>query len=290
MIPPYSLGLTLHDRAVSAFPLSIGTSLAFESVFNGRQEAYDPNRIIPNYIDINNYESCWINITTLFRNLSSAVEKEVFLGATAERLAATLEEEMAVINDLFATEGNNVCKVNYYYSTYEKLLSEKVPGLAFREPSTEGQKYYASRLKETIKILERHSEVLVRFKDSLEPHLREKAFVLTHEPYDLVRWKAFDRLDLLESNTGVLKPRSLWNTKYYPMSGQSFAHLPFLRKLLLVFGDKVMIKPMPMVLRKDVLDVSVKYNWNSATTEEKVNLDLGLGIKDPYALSILRQL
>lgn len=101
MIPPYSLGLTLHDRAVSAFPLSIGTSLAFESVFNGRQEPYDPSRVIPNHVDISNYESCWVNITTLFRNLSSAVEKEAFLGATAERLAATLEEEMGIINDLF---------------------------------------------------------------------------------------------------------------------------------------------------------------------------------------------
>ena len=286
----YSLGLTLHDRAVSAFPLSIGTSLALESIFSPRQEPYDASRIIPNQINIEDYQSCWINIHTLFRNLSSAIEKETFLSSTPERLAATLEEEIGVINDLFLNEGNGVCKPEFYYATYDKLYKTKIQGLDFREPSTDGQKYYDNRLKETMKILERHTDTIHKFDDGLDRHQRERALVITHHPYDLVHWNRFERLDLLESNTGVLKPRSLWQSKYYPMSGQSFTHLPFLKKLLLVFGDKTMIKPMPMVLRKEVLDVSVRYHWNPTTTKEKINIDLSLGIKDPFAASILKLL
>ena len=289
-MPDTFSSLTLPERAVSAFPLSIGTSLAFESIFPGRQPPFDPERKIPDKVDVSQYETCWVNLTTLFRNLVSSLDKETFLNAKPGMLAATLEEEIAVIHSLFELEGNNTCKVELYYSTYEKLLNRKVLGLSFREPSTDAQMFFHGQLMDTLKIMDKHTDTIKKTNDALMPDKREKAFVLTHQPYDLINWNRFDRLDLLESNTGVLKPRSLWNTKYYKMSGQSFAHLPFHRKLLLIFGDNNLIKPMSMILRKEILDISISHNWTALSTIEKVNLDCQLTIKDPFTLSILHSL
>jgi len=286
----YTPGTSLAHRATSGYPLSIGTSLAFESVFAARQPPYDPSRQIPDQVDVGQYTSCWINIMTLFRNLGSAVEKEVFLNASVPALADTLEEEMEVIQSLFSIEGKDQCKPEFYYSTYKKLKSQTTPGLTFREPSTDHQHFYVSRLTETIELLEKRSDVYHKFSDAIIPQHKERAFALTHYPYDLTAFDKFDKLDLLESNTGVLKPRARWNTKYSKMANQSFAHLPFFRKILLVMGDHVLIRPAALPLRKQLLETSVARNWSPATTLDKVKMDMGLDMRDPYMSAVFNAL
>lgn len=286
----YSLGLSLSERTTSAFPVSIGTSLALESLFSPQKEPYDPQRVIPNQVNPQEYQSFWVNVTTLFRNLSSAVSKESFLRASVSELTATIEEEIDVIQTLFQTEAQNLCKPIFYYSTYKKLKSQNTPGLSFREPSTEQQKFYHHQLESTLKLLEKHSDTIKVFDDAVYPNHRDKSLILTHQPYDLVRFKNFERLDLLESNTGVLKPRALWNSKYNPMSGKVFTHLPFTRKLLLIFGDKYLIKPYPPVLRNQILETSIQRKWTPVTTDEKISLDLSLDVRDPYMLTVINTL
>ncbi len=68
------------------------------------------------------------------------------------------------------------------------------------------------------------------------------------------------------------------------------SHLPFLRKLLLVMGDKVLIQPNDIRLRRQIVDISVKRNWTNMTTLEKINIDLELEIKEPFVLQLLKQL
>lgn len=286
----YIAGTTLHERAVSAFPLSIGTSLAFESAFPGRQKPYDPDRKIPEPFDPMQYQTCWINLTTLFRNLVSAIDKDAFLKAFPGQLANTLMEEVLIIESLFENEGRGVCQPVYYYSTYEDLKKKQVPGLAFREPSTDNMRQYEAKLLDTIKYIEKQTDSIIRFKDAIMPKQREKAFVLTHQPYDLVNFAQFEQLDLLESNTGVLKPRARWNSKYAAMSGESFVHLPFFRKILLVMGDRVLIKPFPPKVRKEILECSIKRNWTPMTTLEKCLFDLDLDIRDPYTMASIKAL
>lgn len=286
----YSLGTGWESKATSAFPLAIGTSLAFESVFQGRQPPYDKDRVIPNSVDVRDYDSCWINLTTLFRNLVSSVNKDVFTAAKPGEIADALEEEIAVIEGLFSVEGMGVCKPFFYYSTYEELLHKKVPGLTFRTENTDQQKYYKYQLDSVLKILEKRTDSLHRFKDALAPMQRERSFVLTHQPYDLTGHSRFDRLDLLESNTGVLKPKALWNTKYYPISGQSLIHLPFHKKLLFVMGDKVLIKPMPHVFRQKILEIAEKRKWTSLTTLDAINLHMSLDVQDPYMIAVWKSL
>lgn len=254
------------------------------------QEPYDPSRQIPDRVNVADYQSCYVNVTTMFRNLVAAIAKETFLAANAKALAATLEEEIGVIQSLFQTEGRNLCKVHFYYSDYRTLRARNIPGLSFRDPSTEGQRHYHALLEDTLKVMERHTDTIRKFHDAIEPEGHEKAFAFTHQPYDLTSYKRFAQLDLLESNTGVLKPKSRWNSKYCAMSGQSFVHLPFNRKILLIFGDRVLIKPFPTVLRKQILDTSLNRGWSPATTDDKIKLDLGFDIKDPYAMAIINSL
>jgi hypothetical protein len=286
----YIAGHSLHERATSGFPVSIGTALALESLFSPIQQVYDPNRQIPERVDVKSYQTCWINLTTLIRNLQGAVDKEVFMKVSPHEIAECLFEEIDVIQGLFANEGQGLCKLEIYYSTYEKLRSQRIQGLALRDPTTDLQKFYESRVHEVIRVMERGTDSIRKFNDAIKPDRREDGVVLSHQPYDLVHYNTFNRLDLLESHTGVLKPRPLWNTKYCPMSGQSFAHLPFHRKLLLIFGDRHLIKQGPLSLRKQVLETSLARHWTPLTTEQKIELDLGLDIRDPYMVAFIKAL
>lgn len=286
----YLSGQTLSERATSGFPLSIGTSLALESLFPPTQAVYDPDRKIPNHVNVGQYNSCWINVSTLFRNLHSAVTKEVFAAATVDQLGETLLEEMEVIDNLFKIDLKGGCVPIFYYSDYRDLLRSTRAGLSFRVPSTDGQRTYQTLLVQTLKFLDKHTDEVQHLHDTVRPKTHETALMLTHQPYDLTAFDRFQRLDLLESNTGILKPRALWHTKYNPMSGADFSRLPFLKKLLFIFGDRVLIKPGPLTMRNQILETAKARNWNAMTTNDKVRVDLSLDVRDPYFLSVFNSL
>ena len=98
--------------------------------------------------------------------------------------------------------------------------------------------------------------------------------ILTHYPADLLPYKDFKKLDLLESHTGKLKTYINWYSKYYPISGKDMSILPFTKKLLFIFGDKYQIAPTPIKLRTSIYEVASNSNWSPLTTEKKINLDL----------------
>lgn len=278
-------GLALANRIMSGFPLSVGTSHALESLFPATQRPYDPERKIPNQVDAGKYQVCYINITTLFRNLVSALEGKEFEVSSVEDLTATIEEEIDVINSLFHMNAQH-CQVVYYYCTYKELKNQvarqTVKLVNLREPSTVNQRYFAEIQQKVIALLEKHTDTIRVFSDGLEPKEYADAVVITHLPYDLVHFNKFSSIDLLESNTGILKPRYLWYTKYNKMANVDLSHIPFHRKLLLCFGDKTMIQSTPAVLRKTIIETATKHNWNSMTTKQKVELDMSLSVSDPF--------
>lgn len=286
----YLPGNSLYDRPMSAIPLSIGTSLAFESVFMPQQAPYDPARQIPNKVSLTEYQSCWINLTTMIRNLASSVKTELFTQVSVAELVQVIMEEVDVLETLFKIEGKELCRPVFYHSTYAHLLRQHKLGLSFREPSSEKQKFYALRVDAILTQLHRQSDQFVKLTDTPTPKSRDRALIFTHQPYDLCDYERFERLDLLESNTGVLKPRARWNTKYAPMSNQDFSHLPFFRKLLYVFGDRYLIKPSASPLRQQILKTSIERNWTPMTTLSKIRLDLSLDVRDPYLLSVFESL
>ena len=197
---------------------------------------------------------------------------------------------MDVINGLFINEGKNLCKPVYYYCTRKGLVNKFDKNVKLREDKTEGQKYYTFKYNKTLELLEKETDEIRKFDYELKPTTRVKAMILTHVPYDLLSYKNFNELDLLESNTGRLKKKYQWNSKYYPVGDEDLSIIPFNRKFLLIFGDKTLVHAMDMRLRKQIVDIAKKRNWTALSTEDKVMLDISLDLRELFVIDFIRKL
>lgn len=280
----------LVDRKVSGFPLSISTALAFESLFQARQEVYDKEREAPPMIDISPYTELWINMATLYRNLLQACDKEVAKNAGHKEVAEVLIEEMEIIESLLQHEGQGRMKAVFYTADHmEKLKPYVKKGLGIREDKSLGDLHYTDVFVKSIKEISKTFPGKIReFKHGIKTSIEAQPSVLmlTNIPFDLTYYKSFSRLDLLESNTGKLKKRSQWNSKYYPLPNLDMRIFPFYQHLLCLFGDKTTIVPMGIKLRRSVHEIAVKGKWTAATTREKVDLDISLGL-NPFDYACL---
>ncbi len=280
----------LATRTQSAFPLSIGTSLAFESLFTGRQPPYDPNREIPEHIDIHNYSFLYINIETMIRNIIGSISKEYFYQCDPKDIKDTLISEIQVIDSILANEGDNVCKAVYYYNKYKDLDKLAIiPHVSIRKPNTKLQLLHDTVTKNTIKWLFKDyiAGNVIEVSSEIIPPSRLKALIMTHIPYDLLSYKHFSTLDLLESHTGKLKHRKLWYTKLYVFGSEDMSYIPFMKRFLVTFGDHVMFSPWPHKARESILNTAKLGKWTFATTEDKVKLDLDVYMKDIYLKQVL---
>ena len=82
----------MSSRTIGQFPLSIATSLAMEAAFGiypDRPETKEP---------ILKYDTLWVNVRTIFRNIMGSLEKEFADRVTPPMLANTLNEEMMFIS------------------------------------------------------------------------------------------------------------------------------------------------------------------------------------------------
>lgn len=283
-------GNSLSTRQISGFALSIGTGLAFESLFPRKLSTYDPDRKIPNEVKVSDYQECWISLSTMFRNMASSVNKDTIVNTSEKELKDALETEIDVIQSLFMNEGNNLCKPIFYHCTYKNLRSKIPKQILLREDKTDGQMLYRQKHDAVMKLLMKSTDEIHEFDTEIRAASRTSAFILTHHPWDLVSYKNFSKLDLLESNTGRLKKRYTWSSKYYPVGGEDLSILPFSRKLLLVFGDRIQIHPSDMRLRRLIVETAKACKWTGVTSEAKVMQDLEGTIREPYVLQLLRNL
>ena len=290
----------LGQVTVSSLPLSIGTSLAFETLLQPKLPPYDPNREIPPHANITDYQRIYINIQTLFRNVLAALPQTIKSSVKSEEVLEVMLQEMEVLSSSIEIESNQTCKAIYYYPTYSKLIGAALlpKQVKFRMPNTEIQKAYNSLLVSTCKAVIKTDkypvyEVNNLIKPSIEkdpPTGNVKAVIFTHTPYDLLAYDRFRTLDLLESHTGLLKSRSKWYTKYYAVGDSDLSILPFIRPLLLIFGDHTLISPMEYKFRKLILDIGTNRNWNPLTTPDKVMFDLDNDIKERFLVELYRKL
>lgn len=276
--------MILEQKTISSFPVSIGTSLSLESVFEGRLAPYDPERKIPQKINVNNYNEAWFNIATLFRNQVGALSNEAIYSLTPEAFALDLLQELEIIDSLFKTEGLDICKPYYYYCSYKKMIdSYSNKKIRFRESTTDKQLLYDDKYRKTIQFIIKHyPEKLISLDSSIKPIHKGNSIILTHVPYDLVSYKYFNQLDLLESHTGKLKSRYEFSTKYHPLGDEKLDYMPFLEKLLMVFGDKILIYPSDIKIRRSLIEIAKEREWTPYTTEAKVNYFIENDIKEPY--------
>lgn len=276
----------IAERTIGQFPLSIATSLAFESLVNIHPE------LKHKHVPITEYPRIWVNLRTLYRNLMGALESDARSMATDVDLANAIHQEMEVIENV-VHDYSDRCEVKFYVSNY-KGIEGKYPHAVIRRDNTELQKHFTALLELTLKrVLEMEGQPGHNVQDprvsvfdlKLQPKQHGKTLILTHIPYDLCSEKAFGELVLLESHTGAIKERAQWYTKF--LNGKELPMIPFREDMLQIFGDAETFRPGDPKLRRELIDVATKYRWTAVTTRDKIVYGIET-IRNPFFKSVLR--
>lgn len=258
----------LENRTKSGFPVSIGTGLALETIFDPVIEVYDKDRVVPEKVDLSNYDTIAINVFTLLRNIINSMPKDAYLIVPRKDLPQALLDEVEYLFNLFSSF-NYSCI--FYINTYREVL-KKYPQEYFRQATTSKQLILDDINKECLESLLLVDEIET-FSSYLEFKNTTKVLVLTHTPWDLLSYKKYREFDLLESHTGVVKTPINFNSKYYKIPGKDMSFLPFNETLLAgVFGDNIMFHPKELKYRTLVYDKLLSSNVNPKTSEEIVKI------------------
>ena len=278
----------LAGRTLSAFALSVGTSLALESIFTGDRAPIDPDRVIPQKVNILDYQEFWINLSTLFRNIHSSITREESLGVSPREWLIVLEDEVEQIKILIAHQSNSRVKPIFYASQYQNFES-KYPHARIRKLNTDNQRaYFETQQLILTQFAKHHAKEpwLKLFNDKLRTDNKPKALILTHIPYDLLSVKQFTGLDLIESHTGLLRQPATWYTKYF--DGKNLPPMPFVEGLLQIFGDKEHFSVKDLKMKRELIQLAQDCRWTPATTRDKLLFDIDK-LKNPYYTAILKE-
>lgn len=266
------MGMLTHkvaEREKGAAPLSIGTSLALESL--GGFGEY-PSETPP----IHRYEEIWVNLRTLFRNCYNAIERSQRGDLQADDLIDGFAEDIQALVSTIELNSYGKMKVVFYLSSF-RSFEASFPKAKWKELSTDKQRIEHSIEQSTLKLL------LSSYAETLDVDIREydvkitgrgsNVVMLTHYPVDLLWRKQFTQLTLLESHTGSLKKRAEWYSKL--TSGRRYSRIPFNRLTLQVFGDgNMLFSSMGQKIKNRLLEIAEKDGWTPVTTDEKVRYSI----------------
>lgn len=269
------------ERELGELGLSIPTSSAFEVLMES-----ESSDVV--------YDSIWINLRTLVRNLVSSISnKEAVLEPDA--IAYELVSEVDLITDIISNipylSNADVVVYNNTYAGLEKRL----PRAKLKAPSTEKQ--IDDHMLETNILAnftsifdDPNSKVSYRQGDYTLEGGDDTSLILTHCPVDLMSVYNFNTLRLLESHTGSVKKRSMWNTKL--TGGKKNARLPFNLFTLQVFGDNsVHFYGYSYKYKQLVLSIASDKDWNSTTSKDKIVKDIESSLpEDAPFLNLFKEL
>lgn len=282
-----AMSAAMISRKLGHFPISIGTSLAFE-VGLGTGTAPEESPTTTN--TLTQYESIWINIRTLARNAINAVPTEEREDLDYHDVVEVLDYECKQIDELIHANLPQCREVVFYYSKYEDLEHRLGSLVDLRHPKgpkqleileliNKGIRSFAKRVNDEVK---KHtapnslpSQTGVEIFDDL-PIPKSRLFntlIITHIPTDLLAYKQFKKLTLLETHTGKQKPHDEWDSKFYDKAA---APMPFNAATLMIFGDKEMFKPLKQSVRQEIIDIARKRQFTGKTSEERLRLALEL--------------
>lgn len=253
----------LAGREMGQLPVSIGTSLALESVTGilPEHETDDP--------DIHKFDSLWVNVRTLFRNIVASIPSDQKVMLSPEDIVETIKQEMSAIEELVNKITFSKVKVHFYVTTLKSFLrtfSKSIP----KYPKTERQKFHAALEKVALDYFIDNFDAFenLRVFDVKVEAKGGKSLIMTHQPIDLLSRYEFKQLILLESHTGALKGPSLWSTKL--TGGKNLIRIPFNKLTLQVFGDGEMFSTFPIKIKRELLRIAEEENWTVNTTTEKM--------------------
>jgi hypothetical protein len=254
---------SLSSREVGALPISIGTSLAIESIL-GILPEHETDKPAINETDL-----LWINVRTLYRNLMGAVDKTVRPQLLPSEIAEAIINEMQSIEAAIAHQTMGKVAVTFYHCSYYST-SRKFPHALHKAPNTPLQKegFLLEQLTMRSIIETQPANDFREFDLDFDGDPSRRVFIVTHYAIDLLNRYRFKSMTLLETHTGALKPPSRWYTKLH--DGKSLYNIPFDRMTLQVFGDGNMFSPAPIKIRKFMVTLAEKYNWTSVTTKDYI--------------------
>ena len=113
------------------------------------------------------------------------------------------------------------------------------------------------------------------------PRMEGNILLTTHLTVDLLN--QHNKITLLESNTGKVKSKYEWYTKYHPIGKRDLDTIPMVEEVLYILGDHNMVIPAPLTTRLELYQVAIDRRWTSKTTREKIVADLrSVGSLYPY--------
>jgi len=251
------LSSIFDNREITSFGVSVGTGLALESVFTPTTPRYDEKREIPVTIQPNDYKVHAYNVYTIIRNIVAATREKDKLAIIGRKdLKDVVIEEIETIKQLYSDY--NDIELIFYTDDYKKQYKRYNHGKDVKTTKTFEELLAMSSVITTL--------------DKL-PVTKEKTLVMTSYLVDLVECK--DNYYLLESNTGKLKNRSELSNKYYPVGkNKTLSVFPVNKYLLFLLGDKTVVRPVNMKLRKDIYQMAINRRWTVRTSDAKIRTDL----------------
>ena len=290
------------ERTLSNFDnVSVGTVLAFETLFKPYNGYYDPEREVPKLKE--SYKVIWLNGYTILRGIISSIstteEKNKFLGKnnnTEELVSVFLEEYVSIFNLLSSKGYMPILFIPNYKknNTLEKLdrnilhvddndsYTSKTLMLINRAIMLIRKDYYSGLLKELSTYLVSNNLVKKDLAELVMSELKSGFkikliaaggdLMFTHLYVDMLNHKYVNRLCLLESHTGRIKRHYEINSKYPLLKDMDFKTVvPFIESMYYIFGDNNLVKPVAAKIRKKLYDIFLRNKINSTSSRVAVD-------------------
>lgn len=252
------------QRELGDLPLSVGTSLAFQSLMG----THPDNPRLPR--QARQIEGIWINLRTLVRNVLDALTREQLDSLTSmTQPARWVVEELAQLGEVMA-QLPTTPKWTVYVTRLDDLKWQ-YPAASFKTPNTRLQHLRQDReriILDLVKEYEAQLPVPVMWIKRQPPVTQQRAALLTHHPHELLWRGQFQELMLLESYTGRLKLPKEWPSKLHTLKKD--IGMPFNAITLQIFGDGSLFHQAPRAIRDDVIRVAQLRRWSPVTTEMKL--------------------
>lgn len=268
------------DRTLGFFPMSIGTSLAFEGLFHVGEHATDagdpPGNDMP---------ALWVNLRTVVRNARNAFPRDGQPHLLNRTLKEAIDQDVEAIRNVVG-EHAPMAELRFYL-TEQKTMNSAFSDARFKNPTTPDQQLAYDLEEGALRALSDEyegQEDFLRFDWKLEG--KKNTTLLTHYAMDLLSYHDFPDLRLVESHSGKVKTRKDWYTKLNTPKGTTC--IPFTRAMLVIFGDGSTILAQELSVRRKLIEIGNKYKWNGMTTHSRMLADIKLAY-EPHLGDFVRK-
>ena len=241
------------SRETGEYPISIGTSICFESLKSAGSEVASQKR--------ETVKKIIISMDTIIRNLRGACRNDVL---KVGEYVSYLLQEMELIEELSGKLPRKP-EVLFYHAVFDGM-TDRYPHALLREKSSKrvDDEYLVKSIISEVAL--QTPVVIGNYYDiSFDVTGDDSSIIIAHRAPELLRFSEFDNMSLLESHTGALKTRVNWYTKF--TDGKSLPPMPFCPGTLFICGDNTFFKPR-VAARKFLIAVATANKWRGNTTQK----------------------